>query len=610
MGTHVRSRVVLSLSAALLILSSATAFAASENRHETIGHMTANAAGVSWQVGADNDSVSVTITGPNDFLYTHEFPNTHAVNLKMKDFGANPADGQYTYEMRLTPRISASVKAQLAAARKANDDAAAAQIMAAAGLNNPLVQSGTITIVNGSFVSSDMTEPGQSKSSSKSALSSRTDVGTSDGTASVQFHNAPVKALDVVTADDEIIQGSLCVGFDCVVNESFGFDTIRLKENNDRIKFEDTSTGSCPSNDWQLTANDSCPGGNKFSIEDITGAKVPFTITAGAATNSFFLDSTGRLGLKTATPVLDIHVATSNTPAIRLEQNSSGGFTAQTWDVAGNEANFFVRDVTGGSRLPFRIRPGAPTSSIDISASGDVGIGTASPSENMHVLSSDDANNGIQMENSNSSGLSANAFVRTKADTATVSFQSHGSARTISRFGRTLGGQNEMLATSGALILGTLGTADLVLGTNSANRMTINGSTGAVTVPGNFTVTGTKNFAVVDPANAKNALYYTALEGPEAGTYFRGTAKTVNGEVVIELPGYFARLTETERMTVQLTPVGAPGQLYVAAKSPEKLTIKVAKGDDDIEFDYLVQGVRKGYLNYEVERAGAFPVQQ
>src|SRR6185369_3843988 len=62
------------------------------------------------------------------------------------------------------------------------------------------------------------------------------------------------------------------------------------------------------------------------------------------------------------------------------------GFTAQTWDIAGNEANFFVRDVTGGSRLPFRIRPGAPTSSIDIDASGEVGIGTASPRFRTHIL--------------------------------------------------------------------------------------------------------------------------------------------------------------------------------------------------------------------------------
>ena len=34
--------------------------------------------------------------------------------------------------------------------------------------------------------------------------------------------------------------------------------------------------------------------------------------------------------------------------------------------MAGNETNFFIRDVTNGSKLPFRIRPGAPTSSIDV----------------------------------------------------------------------------------------------------------------------------------------------------------------------------------------------------------------------------------------------------
>jgi hypothetical protein len=193
--------------------------------------------------------------------------------------------------------------------------------------------------------------------------------------------------LDQVIPDDLIVQGSECVGFDCVNNESFGFDTIRLKENNLRIKFEDTSVGTFPTNDWQLTANESGSGGaSKFSIEDITGARVPFTIRAGASTNSLFIDSTGRVGFRTSTPVLDLHTNTSNTPAMRMEQNSNGGFTAQTWDIAGNEANFFIRDVTSGSRLPFRIRPGAPTSSLDISAAGNVGIGTNAPLGKLDVL--------------------------------------------------------------------------------------------------------------------------------------------------------------------------------------------------------------------------------
>ena len=50
------------------------------------------------------------------------------------------------------------------------------------------------------------------------------------------------RVADNVIPDDTIIQGSACIGLDCVNNESFGFDTLRLKENNTRIKFDDTST--------------------------------------------------------------------------------------------------------------------------------------------------------------------------------------------------------------------------------------------------------------------------------------------------------------------------------------------------------------------------------
>lgn len=195
---------------------------------------------------------------------------------------------------------------------------------------------------------------------------------------------------DVVYADDVIIQSSACVGFDCVNNESFGFDTIRLKENNTRIKFEDTSTGTFPSVDWQLTANESSSGGaNKFSIEDITNSKVPFTIEASTRSNQLYVDSTSKVGFGTSTPILDLHVKQGNTPALRLEQDGSSGYSAQTWDVAGNEANFFVRDVTSGSRLPFRIQPGAATNSIYINSSGNVGFGTSSPDSQITIVDQD-----------------------------------------------------------------------------------------------------------------------------------------------------------------------------------------------------------------------------
>jgi hypothetical protein len=188
-------------------------------------------------------------------------------------------------------------------------------------------------------------------------------------------------------ADNLVVQGSICSGFDCVEPESFGADTIRLKENNLRIHFDDTSTSAgFAANDWRLVANDQASGGASFfAIEDSTAARIPFKIAAGAPANALFMSNTGNLGLGTATPSLDVQMTTTDTPAVRFEQTAAGGFTAQTWDIGANEANWFVRDVTGGSRLPLRIRPGAPTSSVDINASGNVGLGIASPTSQLHL---------------------------------------------------------------------------------------------------------------------------------------------------------------------------------------------------------------------------------
>ncbi|HEY0662635.1 MAG TPA: hypothetical protein VGD21_15095 [Lysobacter sp.] len=255
------------------------------------------------------------------------------------------------------------------------------------------------------------------------------------GTRSAQTAS-DVVAADQVIPDDLIVQGSACVGLDCVNNESFGFDTLRFKENNTRIKFEDTSAqAGFPTNDWQLTANDSASGGlDKFSIEDVTGAKVPFTLRAGAPTNSFFMDNIGRIGLRTGTPVLDLHFNTANTPGIRMEQNSSGGWSAQTWDIAGNEANFFVRDVTSGSRLPFRIRPGAPTSSIDIAATGNVGIGTAAPSASLDVARAGSPK--IRLSNTLTTGITTDWDIENNSGTGRLTFSDDpASTRSPVKFG-------------------------------------------------------------------------------------------------------------------------------------------------------------------------------
>lgn len=374
------------LSLAMLTLSGA----ALAEPEKPFASETITSSSIQWAAAGPNAGVELSISGPADFHHAKTFRAGEALAFSISEPPGAPLDsGQYTYVLTFAPVLDESTRAALKSARETRDEAAVRALRKAGKIPwGSQTFSGTFLVENGAIVLKDATE--SEFGPSRSAMKEGPEIAST--TSSFSVSAGKVTPQDQVIPDDLIVQQSLCVGFDCVNNESFGFDTIRMKENNTRVKFEDTSTGAFPTTDWQLTANDSASGGaSKFSIEDITGATVPFTVTAGAPTNSMFVSASGDLGLKTSVPVLDIHINAGDTPAIRFEQNGGSGFTAQTWDVAANEANFFVRDVTGGSLLPFRIRPGAPTSSIDIKADpGDptkpfVGVNTPAPQYTLDV---------------------------------------------------------------------------------------------------------------------------------------------------------------------------------------------------------------------------------
>ncbi|HET9711776.1 MAG TPA: tail fiber domain-containing protein, partial [Pyrinomonadaceae bacterium] len=360
---------------------------------------------VKWDVAVPHSGLTLTISAPDGQVFRKEFKGRSAEFTLTDAKGDRFADGQYSYELRVTPPIPADVKETLAAARaKGNSEEVQRDLIRRGALPaQPLVVSGGFAILNGSVIVPGaleegsvgaMTQPRTFRPSTGASVSS---LRPNSGAAVIglrRHHPVVNPFFDFVIADDLIVQGSACVGLDCVDGENFGFDTIRVKENNTRIQYDDTSTSAgFATNNWQIRANAQGSGGGAFlAIVDQgatgnseTGTLV-FQVDAGAPANSLRVSSGGNVGIGTATPVLDVHANTTDTPAIRLEQNNSGGFTAQTWDIGANEANFFVRDVTSGSRLPFRIRPGAPTSSIDIAADGDVGIGTGSPDTRLSVL--------------------------------------------------------------------------------------------------------------------------------------------------------------------------------------------------------------------------------
>ena len=376
---------------ATLIFACFETTAVAQSNDGKLANVVGGGSSARWEVMAANSGGSLTITAPDGRAFRRAFRAGASPEISLSDKQLEGlSDGTYSYELRLNPNLSASAKETILKARGNDDDPEAERAARKRPSVPVMVQSGSFAIVNGTIIVAGNVE-GQRSGAAKIKQTANLSANTVTRLRNHRFSLGMMP--DDVIADDLIVQGSACVGLDCVNGEAFGFDTIRLKENNDRIQFDDTSTSAgFPTNNWQIRANSSASGGTSFLgfvDQGATGnsetGTIVFEVDAGAAANALRVGSSSKVGLRTATPVLDIHMNTSDTPAVRFEQNASGGFTAQTWDIGANEANFFVRDVTGGSRLPFRVRPGAPTSSIDISASGNVGVGTASPSFKMSV---------------------------------------------------------------------------------------------------------------------------------------------------------------------------------------------------------------------------------
>jgi len=321
---------------------------------------TRSARALSWQPSFAWDEAYVTVSGPpGETSWT--VPGGATLFIAVDDLEvwalltASEHDGQYSYEIRFAPVIDPARRSELD------------QLRSETGGDVPLsvqvtvlpVASGTFRVENGAIVGSES--------------------GTAEDTEPVP--------QDQYVADDMIVDGSLCVGNDCLNGENFGFDTVRLKENNLRIHFDDTSTiSSYPRNDWRLIVNDSTDGGgNYFSIEDSTGARRVFTVEAGAPAHSLYVDSHGDIGVNTSVPYYEIHIVDGDSPTVRLDQDGSYGWTPQKWDITGNESNFFIRDATHASRLPFRIEPGSPTNTLFLRSNGNVGIGTGAPASNLEI---------------------------------------------------------------------------------------------------------------------------------------------------------------------------------------------------------------------------------
>jgi hypothetical protein len=114
----------------------------------------------------------------------------------------------------------------------------------------------------------------------------------------------------------------------------------------------------------------------------------------------------------------------------------------------------------------------------------------------------------------------------------------------------------------------------------------------AVYAAGDIGASGTKHFREPHPTDPARVISYTSLEGPEAGTYFRGRARFENGLARIVVPEDFRMVTASEGLTVQITPIGGVATVGVLRMDLDEIVVGSSR---NLEFSYLVQGVRASF---------------
>lgn len=132
--------------------------------------------------------------------------------------------------------------------------------------------------------------------------------------------------------------------------------------------------------------------------DGITAGQLPFwdgtTWTYAETTEMFWDDTNKRLGLGTATPGANLHIASSLSPTIRLESTGTNKNPALVlindaqqwnWELRGTLSDSFILTDVTNSRFPIRIFPNTRSNTLATTNTG-VGIGTITPASKFDVI--------------------------------------------------------------------------------------------------------------------------------------------------------------------------------------------------------------------------------
>jgi len=270
---------------------------------------------------------------------------------------------------------------------------------------------------------------------------------------------------------------------------------------------EGTLTVKTASNNIRLldindsTVNFSVGVNGKFQIRDVSAVTNPFQIEKGAASNSLYIDSSGKVGIGTDDPIELLHLygGVGNPTRIRLQADDGQDdvltfhqSTTQKGAVGYDDSDDVVSLTYGGL---------SGTTGIKINSSGNVGIGTTSPGGKLDISYSGTGGTGTQ---GIGEGLNISSF------TPNITFNDNSTG--VDNYAIHL---NQNVFTLGRYTSSTSQSPDLVLVSGNVGIGTTSPTAG-LHVVGTGLFTGL--VSGITPVNAANFVTKAYVDGSSGGT--------------------------------------------------------------------------------------------